>query len=609
MPRGDFTNTHKPFDDAQRAVQEAGQVMRYVASPEQLAIWQALLKGTRHVIVEAVAGSGKTFTIVEAAKQIDTKYSVGLVAFNKHIAEELRRKMPKLQYPHVECMTYHSLGFRALRMFKRGVDVQQYKVLDILDDMRLPGVRRSDEKTVKYRVKAMVGYCKSAGHKPDVDRDTLERIADRYDVDFEGYAEAVYELTPKVLQRCVDELGTVDYDDQVWLPMVLNLPVPRYDVLCVDEYQDTGFTQQWLAIQSARRLCAIGDPNQAIYAFRGADSRGFDRLREKLGQGVDTLPLTRTRRCPKSHVVFAQHIVPQIQALDDAPEGVVRVSPDVDTAVSEMRPGDLVVCRVNAELVGVAYKLLRRGVRALVRGRDLGEGLRRLVEDSVEDAAKSLGSTPDKVSVRDVVQFAGEETIKQVGKFNAMPNGRGEMRAMNAQDRYECLCTLASSAGSVRELQDTIAKLFETADGAGDQALQVTLGTVHRTKGLEGNRVFILRPELIPHPMCRKEEDKQGERNLAYVAVTRAKSEEGKPGELIFVGRVSPIFQDVADRLGIEGHHKANGQEPQWEDDGEGIETDSTLDELDEIAQEIADKTPEPDPDDNPVPLHRRWKN
>lgn len=594
MPRADFNSAQK--------VTQIGQVVAgpFTATPEQIAIWNVLLKGTGHVIVEAVAGSGKTFVIVQYAIQEKPDVTVGLVAFNKHIAEELKARIGN-DHPNVSCMTYHSLGFKALRNHNRRIELQQFKVLDLLDDMRLPGVRRSDEKTVKYRIKSMVGYCKSAGHEPNVDRDELERIADRFDVDFEGYAEVVYEMTPKVLQACMDDLSSCDYDDQVWLPKVLNLPVPRYDVLCVDEYQDTGTTQQWLAIQAARRLCAVGDPNQAIYAFRGADSRGFDRLREKLGNQVTTLPLTLTRRCPKQHVIFAQHIVPQIQALDDAPDGVVRVTPDVETAIQEMRPGDLVVCRVNAELVGVAYKLLKRGVRALVRGRDLGEGLRRLVEDSEDDATKSLGSTP---TVRDVIQFAGEETVKQITKFNAMPNGRGEMRAFAAGDRYDCLCTLAEKAESIKELKDTIAKLFDDSDGR--SATQVTLGTVHRTKGLEGNRVFILRPDLIPHPMARKADDKQSERNLGYVAVTRAKSEVDKPGELIFVGKMCPMFQDVADRLGIAA--PAPPKEPAWEE--EPIEEDPILDELDSLHEQMEKRLEDPSQDpDSGVPFHRRWKN
>jgi superfamily I DNA/RNA helicase len=575
-----------------------------------------MVHGTGHVIVEAVAGSGKTFTIVEGAKRITDRH-VGLVAFNVHIKEELKRKIGA--QGNVECMTYHGLGFKAVRNHVRGnCTVDKYKVLGILDDMHIP-VKRSDEKTAKYRVASMVGYCKSAGFKPDVTQEDLEWIADRFDVDLGALAPVVYDLTPKVLQKCIDELATVDYDDQVWLPMVLNLPVPRYDLLCVDEYQDTGLTQQWLAIQAARRLIAVGDPRQAIYGFRGADSRGFDRLREKLGDQVVTLPLTLTRRCPKNHVRLAQSIVPQIQAMESAPDGVIRIE-QLDSAVQDMRPGDLVVCRVNAELVGTAYKLLKRGVRALIRGRDLGEGLRKLVEKAELDAANDdLGyRTTNSVTLKDVLKYAGEITQAQVSKFNAMPNDRGVRRAHNAQDRYDCLCTLAEGAQSVNELKDTIARLFGDEDQHGQA---VVLGTVHRTKGLEGNRVYVLRPDLIPHPMARKKDDQDGERNLGYVVVTRAKFEVcptckgsgtedsvsereiilnacptchtkgGLPGELIFIGDMCPMFQAAYDTI-----FPPQDQQPQPPDEEYEVELENGWD----VDQEL---------DNDGIPEHRRWQN
>lgn len=511
---------------------------------EQEAVWEALLHTVLNVIVEAVAGSGKTFTLVQYALREKYK-SIGLVAFNKHIAEELKMKMGGQR--NVDCMTYHSLGYRAVRNYSRSrVEVDEHKVLGYLDTVALRHkdgrvLSKEDQKTAKYRIASMVSFAKNYGYNWDITEAELNWIEERHDVDLNGLKDVVWAQVGPTLKWCAENLATIDYNDMVWLPYVLDMPVPQYDVLCVDEYQDTAMTQQWLALKAGKRVCAVGDSRQAIYAFRGADSRGFDRLREKLGENVVTLPLTLTRRCPKSHVMLAQQIVPQIRAMDDAPEGVVSYQTE-EQALEAMKPGDLVVCRVNAPLLAIAYKLLKRGTRAIVRGRDIGGGIGKLLDKAVEEAE---GET----DLRVVLANASAITSATVSKFLAMPNGRGEMRAAAAQDKYDCLVELGGQhAESLADLRNIINRLFAEFDDDGKPKDAVVLGTVHRTKGLEGNRVYVLHPELIPHPMAKKKEDYAQELNLAYVTVTRAKFEGEKPGELVFVGGECGLFANTEDR-------------------------------------------------------------
>jgi hypothetical protein len=280
----------------------------------------------------------------------------------------------------------------------------------------------------------------------------------------------------------------------------------------------------------------VGDFRQAIYAFRGSDSQSIARMTAQLeatGRDVVKMPLSFTRRCPKSHVQLAQEIYGGIQAMPDAPEGVVRYDVTGPDAVKEMAPGDLVLCRVNAELMGTAYKLLQRKLPVIVRGRDIGQGLLKLI-DKAEKKTRKGAVTP----VAHLLSNAEEIIAREVRKFEALPFGKGEARAQAARDRMACLVELCVDAQTSGEVRKIVQKLFERSED-GNTAGAVVLGTVHRTKGLESGKVWILRPDLIPHPMARTKEQKEQERNIGYIAVTRAKGD----GELVFVGGRSPLFQ------------------------------------------------------------------
>lgn len=514
-----------------------GGVRLLEGSVEQQAIWRELLEGSRHVMVNAVAGSGKSTTLVQYCLR-ESHLQIALVTFNKHIADELKGKLIDRRNVHV--MTYHSLGFKAcaLAFGRVEVDKKQQKVWKILDSMLKRGTMGDAKlKLLKGRIRVLVGLCKQYGLR---ERSEMEWIVDHHLLDLNGQEEEVLGYTPLVLDRCKMDTRLIDFDDMIWFPQEMGLRMPQYDVILTDESQDISVVQQWMALNAAKRVVVVGDSKQSIYSFRGADSKSMEKMRSKLqesSRGLVELPLTLTRRCPKSHVRLAQRIQPSIQAMSDACEGEIR-RVSYGAALLEMRAGDLVVCRVNAELLGTAYKLLQSGVSAVVRGRDIGAGIVKLIEDSERMAGVLDGSLP----VTRLIENAWVVTEGHMKKFNLMPNGKGAMRASAAEDRFECLVKLSDStvgyevtSGGVKK---RISELFQDFDDDG-KPNAVILGTIHRTKGLESDRVWVLRPDLLPHPMARQEHEMEQERNAGYIAVTRSKR------ELVFVGGESPLFMEV----------------------------------------------------------------
>ena len=498
-------------------------------SKEQEKIWQVWLDDDTNMVINAVAGSGKTWTGVQACKR-DKHSDIAYVAFNKHIQVELTKHISQ---PNVTCMTYHGLGFKALRNAKNRIEVDENKLDRIVEGIVPVHMTDSRRGYIKVRTRKLTSLAKQYAVKSQQE---LERLVDHHAIDISGIENEVYDFVPDVLDACKKETSAIDYDDMVWLPRELGIKMPRYDVMLIDEAQDTNLAQQWLALESADRLIVIGDPHQAIFGFRGADVESMNRIKDELKKrkdGVRELGLSFTRRCPKSHAELAQNIVPQIKALPDAPQGIIRSIP-MQNCDMQMRPGDLVLCRVNAELMSVAYALIKRGVRAVVRGRDVGDGILKLIDQAQKRSSSS--------KAEEVLKAAYDVMTEQVTKYRAMPDGRGENRAIAAQERYECLENISVDARTVSDIVQRVSKIFNDFTDEGKPNHAVVLGTVHRTKGLEANRIFVLRPDLIPHPMAKKPWEQQQEMNLAYVAVTRAVYNKSSEGELIWIGQEAPAF-------------------------------------------------------------------
>lgn len=505
-------------------------------SSEQQTIWEYLKTGTTHAVVDAVAGSGKSTTLVQGILRLKSAgLRICVFAFNKHIADEMNSKFTAAGINFANACTYNSFGWRAVRRSFQNVQLDVEKggriVMDVIEDrLGLNNLEYRERVEIIGGTRKLVSLCKAYLYDGS-DAAQLDLLADKHNISLNGSAKHVFELVPLVLKASAEETSTVDFDDQVWLTITKGLPVDQYDIVMTDESQDLSVAQQELTFRACikGRIVVVGDVRQAIYGWRGADAESMQRTQARLGttvRGVQTFPLTVTRRCPKKHVELAQRIVPQIQALDNAPDGVILSMPTA-AAVKALRPGDLVLCRTNAPLVSVCYDLIRRNVKAVIRGRDIGTGLTTLIDKL--RAGDSVPSLLDKLR---------EYRTKEMTKL-ARLGDKGTAKVQSLEDRVECLVALTDGVNSVSALKNKIGRIFADFDDAGQPKDAVVLGSVHRTKGLESGTVYVLCPELMPHPMATKPWEQVQELNLAYVAVTRAKFDAADtikhPGKLVFV--------------------------------------------------------------------------
>lgn len=470
-------------------------------SLEQEAIFSWFNSGEGHLVIQARAGTGKTTTIKEAfnhAPETRMLYAV----FNKRNQKEADAK---IRDPRVEVKTLHSLGFSYIKANWSGVKPDDQVEID-----RVAAVLGNKPKESLAKVLKLVGFAKNTLIAPT--QYEVEKICEEQDIDFsqenfDGVAAAILVLA-KSMEK--DEQGRISFNDMVWLPVRMNWVTPRFGLVVVDEAQDMNLPQLTMARQASKgRVAVVGDDRQAIYGFRGAVSDGMAMMKRTLDAA--TLGLTTTYRCPKSVVTLAQAIVGDYNAAPSAPEGVVkRVSATV--AVLGVEVGDSILSRLNAPLMPIALQVLRQNKPARIEGRDIGKQLIGMV--------KSMRASS-------VVEFIGKVTVWETKTCVRLAQGKNaEAKIEQTHDIAETLRSLAEDLDEVSEIEERINKLFQDTDG--DSAKVVTLSSVHKAKGLEWPRVFVLsetfnrqrKGKAAPSLSAQKEEA-----NIYYVAITRSMRE------------------------------------------------------------------------------------
>ena len=249
----------------------------------------------------------------------------------------------------------------------------------------------------------------------------------------------------------------------------------------------------------------VGDSRQAIYGFAGADTEAMTQLCTIVG-GV-LLPLSVNYRCSKAVIDYVQKLGIEIQACDWAPEGSVKTIAKSEWEKTSATAGDYVICRTTAPLVQTCLKYIREEKRATVLGREIGEGLIAVI-DTLGDGWMGLKDATDALR-----QWYGKEADKVTRTGN-------ESRMAVLTDKYETLLALLEgcSGNNIAALKVWVQELFSDATGSG-----VTFMTGHKCKGLEADNVFVLRPDLLPHPAAQSDWQLKQESNLKYVICTRAR--------------------------------------------------------------------------------------
>lgn len=487
-------------------------------SDQQLAIFSHIEQCGKSLNIKARAGTGKSTVLVECANR--TKNRTLLCAFNKSIAEELGSKITG--NPHATAATLHSIGFAMWRRLRSRNEVDGRKVRTLAKEFALWDKAHADV------IVDAVEYAKHAGfgipnYAPAIDDSKAwSDLIDHYDlwdevpsgISPERIIDECQKVYVKSIKMAQDE-GRIDFNDMLLLPLIFSQDKPQlYDTVMIDECQDTSTTRRLVALhvlKTGGRVIAVGDDFQCIFGFAGATHNAMDLIKE--ATGADELPLNITYRCPKSVVKLAQTWCPDYTAYEENEEGVIRSISHLKFWGEQLEPDrDAILCRNTRPLVGVARRLRNNGIPCVVEGQS-GKAI---------IALASKWGTDITIDQLDSMLQAHLE--KEIEKYRS--KGKEE-KAEWVGEKVGILRDLMEDVEGDQPVRKLVQKLEMTfGEGQYQGADLVRLCTIHRAKGREWDRVFILgRNRYQPSKWAKTEADIQGEKNLAYVAVTRTKHE------------------------------------------------------------------------------------
>ena len=480
-----------------------------------------VVNGKGSCVLEAVAGAGKTTTLIEAVERAEG--SVALLAYNKKIADEISGKLAarRIDWKKAKAGTVHSFGLGAYKKTFPKVKVEGGKVTDILADAGVNLAPEHPARAYSTIVADLVSLAKqrALGVYGSIDDKSLWfDIIDHFDLlgrekeETQERAGEIVDAAIDILKKSNAKTDVIDFDDMVYLPVLLKLKFWTYPWVFVDEAQDTNPARRALVkavLSPGGRVVAVGDRRQAIYGFTGADANALDLIRDDFD--AIELPLTVTYRCPKAVVERARHWVSHIQAHDSAPEGSVSAIDLPELLLrNDLTHGTAILCRNTKPIVSLAFQLIRSGIPCRVEGRDIGKGLIKLA--TKWKRVKTLHGLEEAVE-----NWAGSQIVR------AKARGAATI-AQSIRDQADTIKVIADKCRA--EKRDSIQAVVDTIQGLFEDNVDrmLVLSTIHKAKGREWDTVYWLdRENTLPSRFATQKWQFEQENNLCYVAATRAK--------------------------------------------------------------------------------------
>lgn len=582
-----------------------------------------------NLLVDAKAGSGKTSTLIMIADALTkTGNKCLFLAFNKHIVEELQTKITN---PNCLVKTVHSLGYSFIASYlykKHGlnnytleVDTAQLRNLvreyyeknlkkkldlynatgstdadfvtsDMVNENQLSEQEMKDlHNNIITDFVNLCNYSRLYNINYREDKKGLRKLIKKFcwflysyiDDVFDNYQELVTDVIDKIKDMFENPekditgkpIYKIDYTDMLYFPVLYNMTVPYkikefLSTVLVDEAQDLSVLQQKFIRKldtNFNRFIFVGDKQQSIYAFAGADTKAIDTLKETFI--LQQLPLNICYRCPENVIKLAQDLVPEIEwnkARED--KGTVEFV-TMEEAINRIQPNDVLIGRKNRDLLSIYRKFvleikkpikfrnaelvsnlinnINRVMLEYIKLYSRGLNIAKPLEEHMANWIKETGYGKGTDYYNDEVQKYAKELISENSGKSSRKAGAG----VNIRYLVKCMEEYKTLGDYGKQEDDQLTEFYsiimDFINEFKEQSSSVLvedlktyikqflsgsmydkvpiLSSVHSMKGGEADNVYIFDFPLFPYQMwgTMTEDDFQQEENLMYVAITRAK--------------------------------------------------------------------------------------
>ncbi len=583
---------------------------------------EAVLENSHPLLVLAGAGSGKTRVITtKIAYAIEelgiSPYKILAVTFTNKAANEMKERVQSMLGNRAdvsECniRTFHSFGAWLLRRFGSEIGLgDNFTIYDDDDSLSLlascfPNYKKRELDPIMRKI----SYAKDRGLSYN---DNLTSIG----------GDATFKRMFEAYERKLHQVGNVDFADLIGRSIelletkghILDWVHHRFSMILVDEYQDSNAAQFRLLrdlVGPGTFICVVGDDDQSIYRFRGAEVENILNFPQQY-PSTKTVKLEQNYRSTQRILEVANSVIqnnkgrhekklwtdneqgpkPNLFYVQDEQDEAVRVANILgkDRLFNE----SAILYRTNAQSVAFETVFKRMGIPYKVVG-----ALQFYAREEVKDALALLfllTNTKDEVNFKRMInkppRGIGPSAQDTILGFSSSSGGdllimlkqaiesgnlstkakagsahflrmyehaqkmltEGELvdcanfliRESGLLDHYQEI-DMQNSTGKVENLE-ALVNALSSYDSSLEGLLQfleqlsldpttlgsddprdkdgVTLITMHNTKGLEFDRVFVagLEEEVFPGRSAESDEDTEEERRIFYVAVTRARKQ------------------------------------------------------------------------------------
>lgn len=488
-------------------------------SKRQQAIYDEWLASDKNIVVDAVAGSGKSSVLLELVKLSPQR--VLYVAFNKSIQLEIEEKLEQRGLAQGKAITMHSLGLSAIRNAGIRFKIENSKNYQLSREIMDRNKNHLRKFTWEEKLRTSYGLS-------DMNDISRQFLTDEYDKILE-IAEImdnhIFEKSPELMRQLWKEflilreesyekkLVSIDFLDMIYFTIRNRFYIPYPSTyLFLDEAQDFNLAQHVLINQlleqgTIKKWIAVGDFRQSIYGFAGSYEASFDLFRHK--PNTVELPLDICYRCPTEIIKAANEVYPVMQPFKEEP-GIVGFV----TEISEIQENSLVICRTKSPLIALYFELMAEGKPVSLVGEDIKGSILKFLKPYTKLAL---------VEVYRELNKKQSEFAKIMASGN--PSREDSVKSYYFQENFKNFHLIVKNLErkrNLRTVQDVINILNEMFQ---EEDRCIKLSSIHKSKGLEADVVYILNEFLIPHKLAKSISSLKQEQNLKYVARTRAKKE------------------------------------------------------------------------------------